>query len=678
MKTHSSNYKSGICKIGRQIRSKITYSLNGNNIELGNAQLNSITPSVETSLLKSVMKSIEIDSNEEIPVNTVFRYQFGLKVDRYIQTSDEIYLANKDYYKYENSKYVLLVAGTDYIVGDEIETTVYEFQEYEYLDFGYYVVKEVEIQENTNSYIIKAYDKMLYAMKNYEEINIQYPCTVRDYIGAVATQIGLTFKNSSDTFVNYDKLINEDLYKNLKYTYRDVLDELSQVTASNICISSDDKLEVRYFTNTNDTIDEHYLKNINVKFGKTFGPVNTIVLSRAGESDSIYLDDAQSVEDNGRCEIKIIENQIMNFNDRDTYLPGILNQLDGLEFSICDFDSTGITYYDVCDKFNVNIGENTYQCIMLNDTLEITQGLSESIYAEEPEETNTDYNKSDKTDNRINETWIIANKQEGEITALTSRVQTTEDELGNMYTKEEVFEVVQTAGEQLTTTFSEAGGNNIFRNTGLFFENNGDDSEVNPYEFWYGKVLRDKEDKAINMSCLKLQDDTLYQDQLVPNGTYTISFKYKKLYQVANASAFINDEEIELTETEDTEIVRTIQVNSQHIIVKFECDVDNGCEVYDLMINTGSTKLAYSQNQNEVTTDTVNIGKGIEINSSQTNTKFRADSDGIRVYNKDSNEVKTKFTDTGMETEEAEIKNRAEIVKTLFQEVGDHTWITRL
>jgi len=632
MKTHTSYFKNNISKFGRQIKSRISYISGSEAIELGNDKLNSITISYETELLKSVMKYIEVDSNENIPVGTNFSYELGLKVN--------------------NS--------------------------YEYLNFGNYVVKEVEIKEDTNSYIIKAYDKMLYAMKNYEAVSIQYPCTVRDYIGAVATKIGLTFKNTSDTFANYDKVINEDLYDGLKYTYRDVLDELSQVTASNICISSDDKLEVRYFTNTNDTIDESYLKNINVKFGKTFGPINTVVLSRAGESDSIFEEDAESVAEYGRCEIKIIENQIMNFNDRDTYMQDILDQLDGLQFSICDFDSTGIVYYDVCDKYSVSIGEEIYNCIMLSDTVEITQGLSETIITEEPEKTNTDYTKSDKTDNRINETWIIANKQEGEITALTSRVTNAEDSVGNMYTKEQVNILVQTAEEGITNTFSEAGGNNIFRNTGLFAENYGNDSQINPYEFWYGLVAKGKEDKASNMSCLLLQDDTLYQEQLVPNGKYTVSFKYKKLIQVANVSVIINNEEIELTETNDTEIVRTINVNSQHIKVSFESDVDNACEIYDLMVNAGEVKLAYSQNQNETTTDTVNISKGIEIISSETNTKFRADSDGIRVLNKDSEEVKTKFLDTGMETEEATIKRKATIANMLIQEVGSHTWITRL
>ena len=41
-------------------------------------------------------------------------------------------------------------------------------------------------------------------------------------------------------------------------------------------------------------------------------------------------------------------------------------------------------------------------------------------------------------------------------------------------------------------------------------------------------------------------------------------------------------------------------------------------------VNVGRTKLAYSQNANETTTDTVNISQGITITSSNTDTIFKA------------------------------------------------------
>ena len=176
------------------------------------------------------------------------------------------------------------------------------------------------------------------------------------------------------------------------------------------------------YVNGLDTIDENYLKDINVTFGEKYGPVNSIVLSRAGDSDKIYLRDEQSVTEDGLCEINISENQIMNFNDRDTYLPDLLEKLDGLEYYLNDFSSTGITYYDVCDRYGVKIGDTTYNCIMFNDEVNITQGLEENIHTDTPEQSETDYTKADKTDRKINQTYIIVDKQNQVITSVVNQI----------------------------------------------------------------------------------------------------------------------------------------------------------------------------------------------------------------------------------------------------------------
>lgn len=382
MKAHTSSYKDNVRLFGRELDSIITYTLNGEQIELGTNDLNSVTPHYEGAILKSVMRQLDIDSNVEIPVGTILNYQFGVKIN-----------------------------GT-----------------YEYINFGDYVVNTVEKQEDVDSYKIVCYDKMLYSMVDYESTGITYPATVRDYIGAVATKIGLTFKNANDTFANYNRIIDHELYldtdgNSLGYTFRDVLDELAQVTASTICINQEDgELEIRYINDTGDTINEEYLKDVNVNFGEKYGPVNSIVLSRASEADNVYLQDEESVAENGLCEIKIKENQIMNFNDRSDYLPDILGVLGGLEYYLNDFSSTGITYLNLCDRYNVQIGENTYSCIMFNDEINITQGLEEIIFTELPEESETDYKKADKTDRKINQTYIIVDKQNQTITSLANEV----------------------------------------------------------------------------------------------------------------------------------------------------------------------------------------------------------------------------------------------------------------
>jgi len=393
MKVHSNDLKTNIARLGKDLYSKITYEENGGTIELGLEDLNSVTPRYNADILKSIMRILEIDSNVNIPIGTIVNYQFGVKVG--------------------NS--------------------------YEYLNYGNYIVHESEKQEDLKSYKITCYDKMLYSMVDYEDIGVTYPITIRNYINAICTHLGLVFKNANDEFVNYDKEISSELFldtdgNSLGYKFRDVLDQLAQVTASTICINeNDDELEIRYITETNDIIDEDYFNDINVDFGKKYGPINSIVLSRSAGSDNVFLQDEISVAQNGLCELKIEDNQIMNGNDRSDYLEEILQQLNGLEYYINDYSSPGIMYYNVCDRYTARIDNKDYSCVMLNDEALVTQGLKENIHTDMPIVSVTDYSKADKTDRRINQTYLIVDKVNGEIESVVTSVNTIDTKVNNNY-----------------------------------------------------------------------------------------------------------------------------------------------------------------------------------------------------------------------------------------------------
>lgn len=912
MKTHTKDFKEQIKNLGRQLDSIITYQLNGVTKTLTNEDLNSVTPTFQGAILKSVMKELDIDSNVDIPIGTILRYKFGVLVDG----------------------------------------------EYEYLDYGNYVVYSSKKQEDYNSYKIVCYDKMLYSMKQNEDLGVTYPISVRDYIDALCTKIGLEFKNKTDVFANYDKMITKELYVGQEYTYRDIFDELSQVTASTICLDIDDKVEIRYinkltdlqiaegtnititdseqdtinsltldgvceqetttgknlldyvsnlktsangltnvinedgsitttgkptsnystiiktiditdiledgqtytisqstannkiyvqiiakkddgkytyhtstkgsnsFTvnktiykkysiviqsntisswgdspltitnkymlckgtdtadtsfepytggqpspspdypqeiktienslkitscgknlfdnsttndghyitstgtigngandmytdyipitpNTNyylsgrnnwsnyclydkdkmfleritgnvngvinitnslcryivinalitdkntmqlekgsivteyepyqgsslniaipsnefigkindtykdtlnvvykddgqyhlvlnkmigkivldgtenwyiksqtyrfdnfngksyssfdennpmafsnyfrwangtsgnfvngamwyvlagnelvmqkdenpnsttlanfkswlsihntevyyalatpyevdlgivdmpntykgtthifnsvdtnmsvtyvngyETIDEEFLNDVNVNVAKKYGPVNSIVLSRSSESDNVYLQDEKSVQANGLCELKIVDNQIMNWNDRSDYLPDILDKLDGLEYYINDFVSTGVAYLELCDNYKLKVFDNIYNCILLNDELDVTQGLVENIHTDMPMETETDYTKADKTDRRINQTSLIVDKQTQEITALVSKTDNLETKTAQLRLDVDTIEGQISDIADVTTT-SEGTGTLVMQN----------------------------------------------------------------------------------------------------------------------------------------------------------------------------------------------------------------------
>lgn len=410
MKVHTSDFKDNIKLFGKEIDSKITYTLNNEETVLDKESLNAVTPHYEGDILKSAMKQLDIDSNIEIPVGTELNYQFGVLVD----------------------------------------------EDYEYINFGNYIVYSTEKQEDTRSWKIVCYDKMLYAMKDYEDLEITYPITIRDYLSAICTKLGITFASASDTFVNYDKEIESELYltidevtgnyESLDYTFRDVLDEIAGATASTICINQDDELEVRYINDTEDTIDEEYLKDINVNFGEKYGPVNSVVFSRSAESDSIFRNDETSIEENGLKEIKIKDNQILNGNNRDEFIDNVFNELNGFEYYVNDFSSTGIGYYDLCDRYTVSIDGNDYSCVMLNDEFLVTQGLVENVHTDMPKNSETDYSKADKTDRRIRQAYIIVDKVNQEISSVIASTKSME-ELVN-----QAGEQVEALGTRLTQT----------------------------------------------------------------------------------------------------------------------------------------------------------------------------------------------------------------------------------
>ena len=251
MKAVSSNFKEELKTYGREFDDIITY----NNNTLNQEDLISVILSYDCSLLKTQMKCLKINCNTSIDIGTIINYQLGLKVNG----------------------------------------------NYEYIDYGNYIVKEVEEEKNTNSYLITCYDKMLLTMVDYQSIreytattdstfqdnkkyyiytiedeyilytgpttgnpfslnlyeDTTYPVNLQTFVTRICNQLGITFSNRYGVkrFTNYDKLIEKELYatynsttdtwENNNYTFRDVLDDIAEATGSFIIINDNDELEIK-------------------------------------------------------------------------------------------------------------------------------------------------------------------------------------------------------------------------------------------------------------------------------------------------------------------------------------------------------------------------------------------------------------------------------------------------
>lgn len=251
----------------------------------------------------------------------------------------------------------------------------------------------------------------------------------------------------------------------------------------------------------------------------------------------------------------------------------------------------------------------------------------------------------------------------------------------NYYQKQDVEQLVVDAESGLTNTLSTSGGSNLIRNSALLFEESD-----GVYEYWEGSLKRnDEEEYSETGTALLIQQTNCSQKIQALAGDYFLSFKYKKLIELSTLSVFLNGIEYPLITESDESVLNEayeyelqFKIDNPNITIEFVSNMDSGVEIYDLMLNKGTVKALYSQHANETTTDTVRIGKGIQVESTTTNTITRIDSDGQRTYSTSLNKIVNKNTDTGTYTNALECENEAKINKLFIQEVEDQVWLVGL
>lgn len=408
------DFKIDIRTHGRQF----DVQLKANNIDIDNDNLNYLKPAFNTTLFKTVMHQIEIDSKVYVPNKTKITGKIGVKVNK---------------------------------------------KTYNYIDLNTYYVKSCERQEDTNSYRILAYTKMQEAMVD-NELELTAKLTVRNYLLAVCQKLNWNTDNIPESFINSNKLIDPTLHIGIKYTYRDILDEIATITCSFLLFKGEN-LYLIYPTETNQNIDESYLDEDNITIGAKY-IINSLVFSRAEESDNIFRKDDTSIAINGLHEYRISDCQLLSTNDRSDYIDAMFNYLKTLGFYIFDVQSKGILFLEACDIFNFVLNEVTYKTILLNNEIELDDGLAEKLYTDEPEETETEYKYADSTDKRIDKAYILIDKQNKRITQLTE--ETTENTQKITKVEQDVNGItskvssVEQSVENITKIEGTAEGKNIY------------------------------------------------------------------------------------------------------------------------------------------------------------------------------------------------------------------------
>ena len=288
----------------------------------------------------------------------------------------------------------------------------------------FYLKEEPELNADSKTYEYIMYDGFLNAMTDYQPIMINYPCTVLEFLKQLCTECGYTTNITS--LPNGSRIIKKDIYADINFTYRDVFDDIGQATAT-LFRCNNNQVEKCSLGTSTITVDDDLLKNQNISLGEHFGPINSVVLSRSSESDNIYKRDETLTSWN---EYKIVDNQLMNDNDRSDYLDELYDALYGIEYDIFDLELVGYGGFNPLDKIEIVTNNTSYHSYVLNNEIEFSQGVAECIYTEMPEESTTDYKAASTTDKKINQTWIIANKNTQQIEQVI-QTQTSQSEMIN-------------------------------------------------------------------------------------------------------------------------------------------------------------------------------------------------------------------------------------------------------
>lgn len=284
---------------------------------------------------------------------------------------------------------------------------------YEYIDWGSFIIDndtiEKSIDKNTTKFT--AYDALCKSCVDYVDI-VTYPITLSNYLSAICNYLGYTLMTT--TFTNSTNSIEEEKFLTEAYTFRDVLDQIAGAAAGVIVLKGNN-LYVKYPTDIDFVIDENNLKSLSLL--DKFGPINSVVLSLQPQEDNYYKQDEVSIESNGLTEIKIANNEIMNKN-REDYADAILERLNGLYFYPFEFESFGYAFFEPYDLITIkDLEGNSYQSVIMNDTVTVTTGLNEKVSTSQPETTVTDYSKATSSEKQLYRTILEVDKQNQTIIA---------------------------------------------------------------------------------------------------------------------------------------------------------------------------------------------------------------------------------------------------------------------
>ena len=516
---------------------------------------------------------------------------------------------------------------------------------------------------------IKATDYMKKFEDNkYDGINLTYPKTMIEVLEDICQKVGVELGSTS--FLNSEKQIA--VYDNT-VTARTYLGYIAEQAGGFAVIGRDGKLYIKTFGK--DTID------FNVDLFGDFTWGDKLKVSRVSYEDGIqnykFGDETQATVFIDQNNMYIVDSE---------QVENIYNQIKDFEVYTFEGETIIDPAYDIGDILVIDGKKVLYQ-----GEIKYAGKFKASINNKVQAKTEQESMQTKQTNsNKIKRVQSEINQIDGKITQLVQETTENEEKITQaqqdidgftqkVATKDELTEKVNELKhtiEGITLQAKETGGGNIFFYAKEYWRGQTQDSEATLEEYTNTLIQQNN----VSDEGYLINNGVSIQSQVVKNGQYVISFNYYKLKTDATGYVKINEVEYKLDGEINNWIEKIIPVEITSNNIKIEIGSDTVASYYisDLMVSMGVEKNIWTQNANETRTDTVEIGKGIQVNSSTKNTYTRIDADGNRTFNSSTNERVAEMTDKGVYTKQLEVKEQAKINVLLIQQIGSQVWLTGL
>ena len=285
--------------------------------DLESDKLYGINPVFDVPLLKTICKSLELESEIDISIGTEINAEIGVLV------------------------------GNDY----------------EYINFGKYYVKSSIYQLDTQTYKITCYDAMADSMVKYDDDSAFTTLTIGGVLNTICSRMGWTTSITNDTAIT-------DVWRNQQMTYRDILDELCSILGNLYLTDNKELMAIKPLEQieVSETITDEDMKDTSVDIGKqveitkAMVTQNDVTLYEKGSGDNAY---------------KFDNNHLLMAQPslRETACDNIV----GLTYYPFDIETIGLLIYDPLDKVTIEHDNETYTTYILKDDVKYQRGLEERI-----------------------------------------------------------------------------------------------------------------------------------------------------------------------------------------------------------------------------------------------------------------------------------------------------------